>query len=50
MESRNRTAAKREVFEIFLLPAHVKADGNDQNEVKEENCGIDGEPSVHVGA
>ena len=43
-------AAEGEVFEAFFLSAHVKADGNDQNEVKEENCGIDREPSVHVGA
>src|SRR4029077_11365350 len=40
--------AEHEIFEAFFLPAHVKADGNDDDEIKEQNCGIDREPSVHV--
>ena len=42
--------AQREVFEIFLLSAHVQADGDDENEIEEQNCAIDGESAVHVDA
>jgi hypothetical protein len=43
-------AAKYEIGEITLAPAHVKADGNDDDEVEKQNRAIDGEPAVHVGA
>ena len=42
-------AAEREVFEIFFLPAHVEADGNDDDKVEEENSGIDCQSRVHFG-
>jgi hypothetical protein len=41
--------AEREVFEVFFLSAHVKADGDNHGEIEEQNRAIDREPSVHVG-
>ena len=46
---RNSAATEREVFEIFLVPAHVKADGDDENEIEQQNRTIDGESAVHIG-
>ena len=46
---RNCATAEREIFEALLLPAHVKADGNDDDKIEKKNCGIDREPSVHFG-
>src|SRR5262249_8142205 len=47
---RNYATTEREIFEIFLPSSHVKADGNDNDEVEEQNRAIDCESSVHVGA
>jgi len=47
---RNCATAEREVFETFLLPPHVEADGNDDDKIEKQNCAIDGDPAVHVGA
>ena len=46
---RNCATAQREIFEVLFLPAHVKPDGNDDDEIQEQNCGIDREPGVHAG-
>src|SRR4029453_13822776 len=46
---RNCATAECEIFEIFFLPAHVKADGNDDDKIQKQDRGIDREPSVHVG-
>ena len=42
---RNCATAEREIFEVLLLPAHVKADGNDDDEIEKQNRAIDREPS-----
>jgi hypothetical protein len=42
-------ATQREVFEIFLLAAHVKSDGDDENEIAQQNRAIDRQWAVHVG-
>ena len=46
---RNSSATEGEVFEIFLLPAHVKADGDNEDEIEQQNRTVDGESAVHVG-
>src|SRR5436189_5642221 len=46
---RNCATAECEVFEIVLLPAHVEADPDDDDEIQQENCSIDREPGIHVG-
>ena len=44
----NSAAAESEIGKIFLLATHVKANGDDDDEIKNENSRIDREPSVHV--
>ena len=34
---RNSPATEREIFEVILLPAHVQADGDDDEEIEEKN-------------
>src|SRR5205807_2076924 len=45
---RDAPAAEREVREIVFLPAHVKADEDDDEKIKQQNRAIDREPSIHV--
>src|SRR5438552_151489 len=45
---RNLPATESEVFQVTLLAAHAQADENDNEEIKQQNRTIDGEPSIHV--
>jgi len=37
------------IVAFFLFAAHVKADGDDKNEIEQQNRTIDRESAVHVG-
>ena len=44
-----RAPAKGEVFEVLLLPAHVEADEDDDEEVEKKDSGIDQQTRIHGG-
>ena len=45
---RNAPTAKGEIFEVVFLSAHAQADEDDDEEIKEQNSGIDRESAIHV--
>ena len=45
---RNAPSAEGEIFEVVFLSTHAQADEDDDEEIKEQNSGIDRESAVHV--
>src|SRR5204863_714389 len=45
----NRSPAKREIPQIFISPARPQTKRDYAEEIKEQDSGIDRQPTVHVG-